>query len=140
MPTPVPPSGPTVVPGPIGAIVQLIPGSGSPTQIRAEIARSSDEINQGLMYRTSMAGDRGMLFVFSGDGMHSFHMQNTYIPLDMIFITSDFKIVNIYANAQPLSTNWISSGSPCHFVLEVNAGVAGASGIHAGDSVSITWV
>ena len=80
-PTSVPPSTPTVVPGPIGAVVQL-----GPTQIRAEIARSSEQINQGLMYRTSMAGDRGMLFVFSGDGMHSFHMQNTYIPLDMIFI------------------------------------------------------
>ena len=55
------------------------------------------------MYRTSMAADHGMLFVFSGDGMHSFHMQNTYIPLDMIFITSDLKIVNIDANAQPLA-------------------------------------
>jgi uncharacterized membrane protein (UPF0127 family)/sugar lactone lactonase YvrE len=139
-PTPVPASGPTVVPGPIGAVVQLIAGSGSSTQIRAEVAHSSEELNQGLMYRTSMAGDRGMLFVFSGDGMHSFHMQNTYIPLDMIFISSDLKIVNIYANAQPHSTNWISSGSPCHYVLEVNAGVAGASGIHVGDRANVVWV
>ena len=139
-PTPVPSSVPTVVPGPIGAVVQLISSSGSSAQIRAEIARSSDEINTGLMYRTSMAADRGMLFVFSGDGPHSFHMQNTYIPLDMLFITSDLQIVNIYANAQPLSTNWIPSGSDCHYVLEVNAGVCAANNIHVGDRVTVTWV
>jgi uncharacterized membrane protein (UPF0127 family) len=139
-PTPVPPSTPPVSVRPIGAIVQLISGSGSSTQIRAEIARSSEEINTGLMYRTSLPADRGMLFVFSGDGMHSFHMENTYIPLDMVFITSDNKIVNIYANAQPLSTNWIPSGSPCHYVLEVNGGVCAANNIKVGDTVSISWV
>ncbi len=135
--TPVPSSGPTVVPGPIGAVVQLPAGG---TQVRAEIARSSEQINQGLMYRTSMAADRGMLFVFSGDGMHSFHMENTYIPLDMVFITSDLKIVNIYANAQPLAPGWISSESPCHYVLEVNGGFCAAHGISVGQTVSVTWV
>lgn len=135
--TPVPGSGPDVVPGPIGAVVQLPAGG---TQVRAEIARSSAELNQGLMYRTSMAPDRGMLFVFSGDGMHSFHMENTYIPLDMIFINSDLKIVNIHANAQPLSPGWISSESPCHYVLEVNGGFCSAHGISEGQTVSVTLV
>ena len=69
------------------------------------------------MYRTSMAADRGMLFVFSGDGMHSFHMQNTYIPLDMVFINSDLTIVNIYANV----SRWRPAGYPPNMIATMSS-------------------
>lgn len=133
------PSTPDKESGPVRAIVQLKSDRGT-TLIQAEVADTSEAINKGLKNRKSMPGNRGMLFVFSGDSMHSFHMEDTYIPLDMIFINSDMKIVSIHENAEPLNPRPISSGAPCHYVLEVNAGVADESGIRVGDRVIIDWI
>ena len=76
-----------------------------------------------------------MLFDFERDQPVSFWMHNTYIPLDMIFISGDGRIVRIAENAKPMSDDLIPSGAPVRAVLEVNGGVARSLGIAPGDRV-----
>lgn len=75
---------------------------------------------QGLMHRTSLWSMSGMLFVRSGDDMRSFWMKNTLIPLDMIFIDSQWSIKHIHQSAKPWDLTPISSEAPVSYVLEVN--------------------
>ncbi|TDR93285.1 DUF192 domain-containing protein [Enterovirga rhinocerotis] len=100
-----------------------------------EVARTDDERAQGLMYRRSMAPDRGMLFDFKRVEPISMWMKNTYLSLDMIFIRRDGSIARIAENTEPLSTRVVSSGEPVLSVLEVIAGTAKRLGIKAGDKV-----
>jgi uncharacterized protein len=100
-----------------------------------ELARDEAEREKGLMYRRFMPADRGMLFDFKREEPVMFWMKNTYIPLDMIFISRAGKVTNIAANAEPLSERMIPSGGPCYGVLEVNAGVAASIGVKVGDTV-----
>ena len=102
---------------------------------KVEVARNEGERSQGLMYRRSMAADHGMLFDFGRVEPVSMWMQNTYLPLDMLFIRPDGTIARIAANTEPLSTRTISSGEPVLSVLELNAGTAARLGIKAGDRV-----
>jgi uncharacterized membrane protein (UPF0127 family) len=87
------------------------------------------------MFRRSMPADRGMLFDFGKVQPISMWMQNTYIPLDMLFIRSDGTIARVAENAEPLSTRSIPSGEPVLAVLELNGGTARRLGIKAGDRV-----
>ncbi len=100
-----------------------------------EVARNDADRAQGLMYRRSLAPDRGMLFDFGRVQPISMWMQNTYIPLDMIFIRADGTIARIAENAEPLSTRTIPSGEPVLAVLEVPGGTAARLGIRPGDRV-----
>jgi uncharacterized protein len=102
---------------------------------QVEVARNDGERAQGLMYRRSLAPDHGMLFDFARVQPISMWMQNTYIPLDMIFIRADGTIARIAENAEPLSTRTIPSGEPVLAVLEVNGGTAARLGLKAGDRV-----
>ena len=97
----------------------------------------SDEAGRekGLMYRRYMPQDRGMLFNFNEEAPVAFWMKNTYIPLDMIFISRKGVVTSIVANAEPLSERLIPSGGPVYAVLEVNGGVARGIGLKAGDKV-----
>jgi uncharacterized membrane protein (UPF0127 family) len=90
---------------------------------------------KGLMYRRFMPQDRGMLFDFKEEAPVAFWMKNTYIPLDMIFISRRGVVTNIVANAEPLSERLIPSGSPAYGVLEINGGVAARIGLKVGDRV-----
>jgi len=101
-----------------------------------EVARNDIDRAQGLMYRRSLAPDRGMLFDF-GPRVEPIlmWMKNTYIPLDMIFIRGDGTIARVAENAEPLSTRTISSGEPVLAVLEVAGGTAARLGIKPGDRV-----
>jgi uncharacterized membrane protein (UPF0127 family) len=83
----------------------------------------------------SLAPDRGMLFDFARVQPISMWMQNTYIPLDMIFIRADGSIARIAENAEPLSTRTIPSGEPVLAVLEVIGGTAARLGVKPGDRV-----
>ena len=74
---------------------------------------------KGLMYRKELPEGRGMLFDFHREQEVSFWMQNTYIPLDMVFIRGDGRILRIAENTEPLSTRLIPSGGPVRAVLEV---------------------
>lgn len=101
-----------------------------------EIADNDYETETGLMYRQGMDDDKGMLFVFPDQAMHSFYMKNTEFPLDILFIKSDMKVASIQENAQPLSESSLSSKVPVQFVLEVNAGLVEEWGLKVGDSIS----
>jgi uncharacterized membrane protein (UPF0127 family) len=78
---------------------------------------------------------QGMLFDFERDQPVSFWMRNTYIPLDIIFIQGDGRILRIAENTQPLSDRLIPSGGPVRAVLEVIGGTARKLGIAPGDRV-----
>ncbi len=105
---------------------------------QVEVARTPDQRAQGLMYRRSMPADHGMLFDFERVEPVSMWMQNTYLPLDMLFIRPDGTIARIAANTEPLSTRTIPSGEPVLAVLELNAGAAARLGIRPGDRVEHT--
>ena len=101
-----------------------------------EMATTEQEKETGLMYRKELAEGKGMLFDFSPEQPISMWMKNTYIPLDMIFIRADGRILRIAENTEPLSTKIISSGGPAKVVLEVIAGTAKKYGIAPGDRVA----
>ena len=108
---------------------------GASFRFAIEVAETADQLHQGLMFRDAMADDAGMLFLLGSEDIASFWMRNTFLPLDMLFITRDGRIANIHRNAAPGSTAIISSTVPVVAVLEVNAGITGRLGIHAGDRV-----
>ena len=98
-----------------------------------EIADDGKERAQGLMFRDRLAPDAGMLFDYFEEQETSFWMQNTLIPLDMIFIGADGVIKNIHVNAKPLDTTGIPSGVPVRFVLEIPGGRSKEIGLAIGD-------
>lgn len=102
-----------------------------------EIAEEKHEQKKGLMFRKQLDENSGMLFVFEDQMRISMWMKNTYIPLDMVFIDSSLKVVEIVRNTNPLSEKIISSREPARYVLEINAGMAEKSGLNIGDSVII---
>lgn len=102
-----------------------------------EVAESGAEQAQGLMFRTRLAPDKGMIFPFPEDRVASFWMKNTVIPLDIIFIRRDGTIESIAANTIPYSLAPVRSNEPIATVLEIAAGRAAELGIGPGDSV--TW-
>ncbi|MGE5302061.1 MAG: DUF192 domain-containing protein [Alphaproteobacteria bacterium] len=100
-----------------------------------EIADTPAKRELGLQYRRELAADRGMIFLFPHEAEQTFWMKNTPIPLDMIFINSDRRIVGITEQAVPFSLDPRSVGHASRFVLEVNGGLSKRYGIQAGDSV-----
>jgi uncharacterized membrane protein (UPF0127 family) len=100
-----------------------------------EIAKTEQEKETGLMYRKELADGKGMLFDFSPEQQVSMWMKNTYIPLDMIFIRADGRILRIAENTEPLSTRIIPSMGLAKGVLEVIGGTAQKYGIAPGDRV-----
>ena len=101
-----------------------------------EIVDNDADRAKGLMYRRELPEGRGMLFDFHRDQEVSFWMQNTYIPLDMIFIRGDGQILRIEENTVPLSTRMIPSRGAVRAVLEVIGGTSRKLGIAPGDRVA----
>ncbi len=104
-------------------------------RIRAMVARSPDERATGLMWRTEMPANEGMLFVFEQPQMQCFWMKNTLIPLAIAFIDDDGRIVNL-DEMKPQTTNTHCSQRPVRYVLEMNAGWFQRKGVAAGDRLS----
>jgi uncharacterized protein len=113
----------------------IVTQDGTKHSFRVEVARNDADRAQGLMYRRSMAADHGMLFDFGKEAPVAMWMQNTYIPLDMLFIRKNGVVARIAANTEPLSTRTIPSGEAVLSVLELNAGTAAKLGLKAGDQV-----
>ena len=109
--------------------------AGARLPVNVELARTEAERARGLMFRKSLATDAGMLFLFEESAEHGFWMQNTLIPLDMIFIDDSGRIVGIVARAEPLTTTPRTVGVPSRYVLEVNGGWSAAHGVARGDQV-----
>jgi len=105
------------------------------SSFQVEIADSEMEREYGLMCRRSLAADRGMLFLFATATPQMFWMRNTLIPLDIIYIGADGRVVSISRNVQPLDESGAPSAGPAKFVLEIAAGRAAQIGLLPGDRV-----
>ena len=117
-------------------VVPLKVTSGSKVhQFRVELARTPQEQAKGLMFRTEMGPDEGMIFPFDPPRGASFWMRNTVIPLDLIFVAPDGRISNIAANAIPYDETPLTSNGEARAVLELNGGRAAQLGIKPGDRV-----
>ncbi len=106
-----------------------------------EVASTPEERRIGLMNRTFLAESDGMLFVFERPTVQNFWMKNTLIPLDMLYLDENRKIVRITHNAQPCKVEncpLYSSFEPAQYVLEINGGQANMLGISVGDEVE--WI
>ncbi len=101
-----------------------------------EMALTPEEQAKGLMFRQELPEGQGMLFDFHREQPAVFWMKNTYIPLDMIFIRGDGRILRIAEHTVPLSEELVRSGAPVRAVLEVVAGTAQKLGIAPGDRVA----
>ena len=119
--------------------LEIIPLSitqdGKVHHFRVEVARTGEEQARGLMFRTEMGADEGMIFPRNPPGVASFWMRNTVIPLDMIFIGTDGRILNIAANTVPYSLDSRRSEGIAMAVLELNGGRAAELGIEPGARV-----
>ncbi len=102
-----------------------------------EVAATPEEQERGLMYRNHLATDAGMLFVSERPRAHTFWMKNTLIPLDMIFIGADRRIVGIVENAEPQTTNERRVNALSQYVLEIGGGLSAQLGIQPGQSVDL---
>ena len=98
-----------------------------------EFARTEYETQTGLMYRNSMANHQAMLFIFEAEAPRSFYMKNTRIPLDIIYLSSDLKIVSFHQNAEPFNEASLPSNEPAKYVLEINGGLMEQLGIGLND-------
>jgi len=104
-----------------------------------ELARSEQEKEQGLMFRSSLPASAGMLFVFDGERPRSFWMKNTKISLDMIYVAKNLSVVEVKENVPSCVKDpcQVYESVPAMFVLEVNAGEAKKSGIDVGSKMSL---
>ena len=133
-----PPAAPQASVHPVSGL-EVIPltitSLGKTHRFRVEVARTPEEQAKGLMFRTAMGPDEGMLFPYDQPRVLSFWMKNTVLSLDLIFIGPDRRVVNVAANAVPYSEESILSDAPAIAVLELNAGRAKELGIVAGARV-----
>jgi uncharacterized membrane protein (UPF0127 family) len=106
-----------------------------PHRFKIEVAETPAQMTQGLMFRTSLAPDAGMLFDYKEPTTATMWMRNTLIPLDMLFVDERGRIVNIHERAVPQSLDIISSTVPVRAVIELNGGTAARLGIAPGDRV-----
>jgi uncharacterized membrane protein (UPF0127 family) len=106
-----------------------------PAKFMVEVAADKASREKGLMYRTKLAPDAGMLFDFREEEFQVFWMKNTPLPLDMLFIRADGTISTIAENAVPYSLDPIQSSEPVRAVLEIRGGRAQALGIQPGNKV-----
>jgi len=105
-------------------------------RIDIEVADNDAEREQGLMYRDTMAENNGMLFLMETEEMQAFWMKNTILPLDILFVDSERRIVNIHKNCKPYSLDQLPSAKPALYVVEVNAGYTDKFGIKPGDLIA----
>ena len=109
--------------------------NGEELSFSIELALTPQEQAKGLMFRTELAENEGMLFVFRNEAPRSFWMKNTLIPLDIIFIKQNGEILNIGANAIPQDLTPVRSEGNAYAVLEINGGLSKKLGIKPGDRI-----
>ena len=100
-----------------------------------EIAKTIEERRTGLMYRKKLLNNEGMLFIFPREKIIQLWMKNTYIPLDVIFISKNKVIVDIKKNMEKLSETIVKSKVRSRYALEFNAGLINKLDIEIGDKV-----
>lgn len=105
------------------------------TNLDIEIAENDDDRTRGLMWRRHMDEEQGMLFIMEQQEMQAFWMLNTYIPLDILFIDEQFRIVTIQKNTKPQTLDQVPSSAPARYVLEVNGGYCDRHSIREGQFI-----
>ena len=106
-----------------------------PHRFTVEVAVTPAQMQQGLMFRRTMAADAGMLFDYKTPMVATMWMRNTFIPLDMLFVDAQGRIVNVHQRAVPQSLDVIAATGPVRAVIELNGGTAARLGIAPGDQV-----
>lgn len=109
--------------------------AGTVQNFKVELAQTPQDQAKGLMFRTALGPDEGMLFPFDPPKQASFWMRNTVIPLDLLFIAPDGRVTNIAAQAQPYDETQLRSAGVVKAVLELPGGRAAELGLAAGDTV-----
>jgi uncharacterized protein len=122
---PVPTSGLSTIEMPIGARTYTL-----------EIANTRATRERGLMERDSMPADRGMIFVFDGEDERSFWMKNTRIPLDILYLDRNGRVVSIH-QMKPYDRSGVPSAEPAKYAIELNQGQAQRAGVKVGDVLKI---
>ncbi len=107
-------------------------------KIDVQFAQTEEQRAVGLMYRSTMEENQGMWFIFEEEAPRTFYMRNTEIPLDIIYLNKDKKVVSIAKNARPYDETSLPSEKPAMYVLEINGGLADKWGIDKGDRVEIS--
>lgn len=102
------------------------------SNIKIEVADNDLERARGLMYRKHMPENQGMIFLFDEERPQHFYMKNTYIPLDIIYVGADKRVVSIQKQTEPLNERTLPSEGPAMYVVEVNGGYCDARGIEKG--------
>ena len=113
----------------------LLPNGSASGKISVSVVHTNAGRRKGLMYVKDMPATRGMLFLFPEQQQLKFHMKNTYIPLDMIFVDKDKKVVGILHDVPPLNSIKRSVEAPSQYVVEINSGRARELGIVTGSKL-----
>lgn len=114
--------------------LSIITASGQ-HNVTVEVALTREEQAAGLMYRTELGDDEGMLFFYPQEFEITMWMKNTYIPLDMIFVKRDGTVLRVEENTEPFSERVISSHGKARAVIELKGGSAARLGIRPGDKI-----
>ncbi len=104
-----------------------------------ELAVTPEERSRGLMFREHLDPDKGMLFIYPDEGVHSFWMKNTLIPLDMVWINGNREVISISKDVQPCQTSQcplIGPGQKVKYVLELNGGTSDKIELAVGDKIT----
>lgn len=104
----------------------------------AELATTQTQQATGLMFRTHMPRNQGMVFFYPTPHQITMWMKNTRIPLDMVFVDVSHRVSHIHANAKPMDESLISSPEPVRFVIELNGGEAARIGLEKGDELILS--
>lgn len=114
-----------------------LPSGSKVEDILVEIARTDAERSKGLMYRRELREKVGMMFIMPDEVIQQFWMKNTYIPLDIIFISKNGTVNTILKNTPPLTLSPRVSSAPSKFVLELIGGSADKLGITEGSKLEV---
>jgi uncharacterized protein len=115
--------------------VTITTESGDRLAVTAEVVATPGRRQKGLMFRKDLQDGDGMLFIFEMEKEHPFWMKNTLIPLDIIFVGADRRVVGIVHKAAPRKESSLTVGVPSHYVLEVPGGYCERKGVHRGDQL-----
>ncbi len=124
---------------PHGQVVLEVPGR-DPVTFQVEVANNDETRQRGLMFRNQMNADAGMIFLFEAPEHMSFWMHNTYLPLDMVFITTEMRVLGVVENAEPRTDDAREVEGDSQYVLELNAGTARQYGIGPGVHVRFVGI
>ncbi len=111
----------------------------SNTVFKVEIANTQMKRSKGLMFRSELDIDRGMLFVFPAESYVSVWMKNTLISLDIIFISKNMMVVDLVEKASPMSKDIYTSKENTKYILEINSGLIKSLNINLGDKINIEY-